>query len=272
MQGIGRRFEPIDLDTFARTQARILRRARALPPDKLETLAREVIRRLASQQTSSTSKTRGPTHADIHGLCQALIDPDNTAAANHVTRLRAMGVSAEDIYLDYLAPAARQLGEWWNEDRTPFWKVTVGTGRLLAIMRTMSPEFDPGEAITTKSATFASVPGEEHVLGLHMAADIFRKDGWDITLLVGHDHDKLVSEIQDTGNVLIGLSMSGEKALDALAKLVLAIRVLQPSARIFVSGPQIADIRTRLLALDLDGIAVDVDDAREQMSRFLNRN
>ena len=43
------------------------------------------------------------------------------------------------FYLEYLALAARKLGKWWEEDRVSFLDVTLGTGRIYAIIRAVSP-------------------------------------------------------------------------------------------------------------------------------------
>ena len=258
----------LDFDAYTKTNTRMLRRAKTLPKDKLEGLAREALRRLAGQSTKIQVEAIGPEKTELLHLCEALVGEDDTAAAKLIAAVHAEGVPAETVYLKYFAAAARELGEWWKQDRVGFWEVTVGIGRLMAIMHTMSHQFKPTVRYDHQSAVFASVPGEQHVLGLHMASDLFRKDGWDITVLSGLDHDQLVAEIERSNTRLIGLSMSGGHSLEALSKLVVALRICCPHARIIVSGQKIEEIRAKLLPMELDGIVGSIDDAKVQMAEL----
>ena len=92
------------------------------------------------------------------------------------------------------------LGTWWEEDRVSFVEVTVGTSRMYAIMRALRRQMPLASHIHSKSAIFASVPGETHVLGVRMAADLLRKEGWDIELKIGRTHEELVVEMTNSGS------------------------------------------------------------------------
>ena len=43
---------------------------------------------------------------------------------------------------------------------------------------------------------FCAVPGEQHTLGVMMAADLFRRNGWDVGLLIGVDHAEIVERLE----------------------------------------------------------------------------
>lgn len=256
-----------DYGAYVQWQLRNLRRAKKLPEDKLENLAREAIRRLASKdQQLETVPEHSPSEEELEHLCEALISRDETSAAKIILKANANHVSPDVFYLKYLAAAARLLGDWWDQDRVGFWQVTVGTGRLLAVMRSMAHLFEPLERLDHRAAIFASVPGEQHIVGLHMAADLFRRDGWEIAVKVGLDHDQLIAEIESTPTHIVGLSMAGEHSLDALSKLVLALRICRPSTPILLSGHGVKGIRSKLAWMELDGVADNFDDAKAQMS------
>jgi methanogenic corrinoid protein MtbC1 len=112
-------------------------------------------------------------------------------------------------YILITSPAAKQLGEWWSSDEATFVEVTLGTGRIYAIMRAMSDMFEPRVPITSKTAVFCTVPGETHSLGVKMATDMFRKNGWQIDLNIGMSHAELVESIGSAQHMLIGLSGGG---------------------------------------------------------------
>jgi methanogenic corrinoid protein MtbC1 len=91
----------------------------------------------------------------------------------------------EDVCLDHLAPAARCLGEWWETDRLPFTDVTMATARIQSMLRRMPTGRGHIAAFAGNGAVFCAVPGEQHTLGVMMAADLFRRNGWDVGLLLG---------------------------------------------------------------------------------------
>lgn len=259
-----------DFGTYVKRQFNLLRRAKKLPEQKLESLAREAIKRLAAQDEKLELEDPGSSEEELTHLCEALMSDDETAAAMLILELNAKHISPEVIYLKYLAAAARTLGDWWEEDRVGFWQVTVATGRLLAIMRSMRHLFEPVQSRNEKAAIFASVPGEQHVLGVHMAADVFRKDNWDIAMLTGLTHDELVAEIEQNRTDVIGLSMTSSQSLDALAKLVVAIHICRPNTPVVVCGHHIKDIRPKLAWMEFDGIAEDVEEAKTVMTELVD--
>ena len=186
---------PIAIDVYKRSQAKIRRLKEKLPEDLVANLAREVIMRVASKDRVLDHVPYEASPEALEKLCVALLSDDDKAASGIISELRADGVRAEDIYLKQLAAAAPTLGDKWVNDELSFSQVTLATGRMYAIMRSLRHLFEPQLPLHGKAAVFAAVPGEDHTLGVHMAADFFRKDGWDIALKVGMDHDELVAEI-----------------------------------------------------------------------------
>jgi methanogenic corrinoid protein MtbC1 len=250
----------LDVELYADMQTRLRLLKSQFPTSSAENLAREVLRRIA--QSAAEDVARAPGHGKIIELCYALIDDDDQAGARFIRDIRRRGTSVESIYLDYLAAAATMLGTWWEEDRASFAEVTVGTSRMYAIMRTLQRDLPTVSLKPGKSAIFATVPGEDHVLGVRMAADLFRKDGWDIDLKIGKTHDELVVEIGSASAVVIGLSASSKRVLESLSRLILALRIQNPSISIFVSGKVVEEHEETVGLLDVDGIASDYYSAK----------
>ena len=99
-----------------------------------------------------------------------------------------------------------------------------------------------------------------------MAADLFRRNGWDIQLKIGLGHDELVSEVRGSGVVVIGLSASGERSVDALSRLLVALRISNPDASIFLGGNIIAECGNLVDLMDVDGLVPDIRTARTLMA------
>ena len=120
-----------------------------------------------------------------------------------------------------------------------------------------------------KVATFVSVPGDNHKLGVTMAADLLRERGWDIRLLVGMDHDALIDELAADAPTLIGISTGGKRSLPALLRLIVALRIATRPARILVCG-QIADDDFQLVGVSgADSVARDFETAATEMNRLI---
>lgn len=252
-------------DAYRQVQADVRTLKSQLSPDSVGSIVEEILSRIKSRGDSTGHSINAPSPEKVEQLAYALISDDDQDGARFIQDVREDGASLDAVYIGYLAKAAALLGEWWTDDHVSFVEVTVGTSRIYAIMRGLSHLFTPRGPVEVKSAIFATVPGETHVLGARMARDLFSKEGWDIDLKIGKTHDELVSEITNSDCVIIGLSSAGRHSAAALAKLVIALRINAPAARIFVSG-QVASEASDLLALmDLDGVATDIDTAREIM-------
>ncbi|MFC3181370.1 cobalamin B12-binding domain-containing protein [Cypionkella sinensis] len=243
---------------------------KALPPATLTTLAAEVVSRVANNLRVETVPDLQPDADDIDALCNALLADDPREAAAFIERAQLRGSSYESLCLLYLSVAAQRLGEWWETDEVSFYRVTVAAGRIYAILRILRRERPIGTPSLLRAATFASVPGENHTLGITIASDLARERGWDIELFVGLNHDALVEKLEQRQPMLIGLSASGKRSLPALTRLIVALRIHNPGARILVCG-QIATSNLTLVGVTgADAAAADFDSALAHMERLLN--
>ncbi|MGB3244934.1 MAG: cobalamin-dependent protein [Sulfitobacter sp.] len=263
--------EPLQYQVYAKSQANIRRLKDRLPEDVVVNLAREVIRRVALKDRNLQSVAAIPCPVNLENICHELLSDDDKAVVEMIAGLRADGFEAEEIYLKHLAGAARMLGQWWEEDKVNFSQVTIASSRMFAIMRSMRHLFEPAIPTHAKSAIFASVPGENHTMGVRMAADLFRKKGWDILLKVGLDHEALVAEIEQEPTGIVGLSISGRHSVDALSRLAVALHISCPQAYLLVSGQDIKEAKPVLSLMGFDGIASDIDEAKEKMSALWER-
>lgn len=169
-------------------------------------------------------------------LAYALCDRDEMSANLLVDDLLDAGLSVEDVCLNHLAPAARRLGELWDRDRLPFTEVTIATARIQSILRRMPQCAASAKLSSVTGAFFAAVPGEEHTLGVMMAADLFRRSGWDVSVAVGQSHDDLIARLGRDDRPVIGLSCSGSHSFAALARLMAELRRVRPNAHVLLSG------------------------------------
>lgn len=235
----------------------------AVTGDALHGLAREAVARLAQRARAGEASRK--REAEIAKLADLLLDPSPEAATAHVNALLGRGVTVEELYTHHLADAARHLGRMWDESRLSFAEVTLGVGRIYGLLRALRAPLDFPDGASNRYALFANVPGETHTLGVSMAADLFRRQGWDIELKLGLDHDELLSEIEGSDARLIGLSACASGALPALARLILSLRVVKPDAFILVGGRLVRRAPEMLEPLAADAVTSDVATAMQKL-------
>jgi len=246
---------------------RLLRR---LPADRVHVLARDVLTSLG-QRNAALPDAPVPddeaTLEEVAELAHALMSDDPETSLTHVAGLFDSGLSMEAVYLHHLAPAARLLGEWWDANRVSLVDVTIAAGRVFAVMRQYRRLYqDPH--IKQRSALFAAVPGEQHRLGVQMAADLFAERGWRVRVVHEDRHAPLLTAINADRSPVIGLSASGMASLDPLIRLVIALRVARPTARIILGG-MIVNLQLRALRrLELDGLVGDMASAEAVIARL----
>lgn len=252
---------PFDPERYTETDARLRRLKSDLPGDAVASMAREVIDRVA-QRAHATSAPTGR----INALAAALVDPDRNLCRQMVEDLLEETQSVELLYLKHLTLAARRLGELWEDDALSFADVAVGTGRIYALLRAMNAPAPSGWATGHPAAFFAVVPGEEHTLGIRMAADLFRRRGWQIDLSLGLDHDATVSTFESGTHRLVGVSVSAPRNMAALGRFLVALRSVRPGVRVLVAGHLANADRDLVDGFAPDAVAEDFDTSFEKLT------
>ncbi|TNF63743.1 MAG: cobalamin B12-binding domain-containing protein [Rhodobacteraceae bacterium] len=228
-------------------------------------LAREVLGHLAGRG----EKTWAAPRSEILTLCRALQAPQPYMAERFVAGLLEAGVPLERVYRQYLAEAARELGQQWDRSKISFSEVGLATARIHVILDSLRTRFPPAASGNPRRLAFAAVPGETHTLGVEMATDLFRREGWDVVHLVGLGHDAILEELEDVDIVLLGLSIASRGARAALARLVVALRVRRPDLRVVVSGKLALDDPSLMHGLGVDAVIEDVPQALSVVSALL---
>lgn len=259
--------EAFDRSEYQKADAAFRRAEKALPQEAVTSLAREVVRRLAFRAPHVTKAEALPTSDDIEALCEALLSPDDGAADALILTARRDGVPIDVIYLSYVAGAARCLGDKWDSDVISFLQVTLACGKLYRIIRGLRHVIAPtiGKDRDEHPAMFALVPGETHTLGIEIATDIFRREGWDVDMMVALEHDTLVAKSDKRSYRAIVLVANSDGMVEPLARLVLALRISHPLAHVVVAGgildhyPDISEI------VGADAVIKDIETAVTQL-------
>lgn len=238
----------------------------ATPSDRaVLSLAREVVLRLSRNAASRGALSpEAIEDAAVVRYCTALTSSDGTYAAGLAREDLDGGMSFDQLCETRLAPAARRLGVLWEQDELSFAEVTLACNRLFSVLRTLAQR--PPPAADTPFAIFAAVPGEEHVLGVSMAAERARGAGWEVTLCLGLPHDRLVEKIAAAAPDVIGLSLTSDRMLLPLMRLIVSLRIEAPLSPIVVCGPGVAELTEPLVGAD--AVTADFERALAAMRRL----
>jgi methanogenic corrinoid protein MtbC1 len=174
------------------------------------------------------TNSRAVTSRDVSCATRLVLGPEFAPLWQHVSRLRAAGVSLEALFLDLLAPTARRLGKLWEDDRIDFMRVTEALLRLQLVLRELAPEFarelSHGGGASGPRILVAAAPGETHRFGASIVAEFFRRAGWSVELEQAATDDSLCDSVARGEFDMVALSLACDVGLPALAVTVGAIR------------------------------------------------
>lgn len=201
------------------------------------------------------------TTTDVTAFTRMTVADNARALIDFVDGFLDSGISVESIYLDLLAPAARRLGEYWENDRNDFVDVTMGLWRIQEVLRELTLRVPPPmvAGFGQRSALFATVPGEQHSLGTLMLAECFHRAGWDTDILIEPSRAELLARFAQRNFDLIGLTVSCDYPTGALSQLITAIRSVSSHCGtcIMLGGRLINDNPQLVCACGADATAPD---------------
>ncbi len=183
-----------------------------------------------------------PGSAEVEQMTGLVLANDVTAQDELVRRLRVGGTDIDSLYLDLLAPAARRLGEMWEQDLCDFTEVTVGLWRLQTIVRDLGRSVIvpvPQQAAPTRRVLLLPAPGEQHTFGLAVVGEFFHRDGWLVSVGLLATAADLGSAVRHESFDVVGISVGCGERLEPVAAAVRAARRASCNAavRIMVGGP-----------------------------------
>jgi methanogenic corrinoid protein MtbC1 len=150
------------------------------------------------------------------------------------------GMTVESLFVDLLAPAARRLGQGWEDDSLDFMDVTMGLWRLQEVLREIAARTPriASTALMARTAVFAAMPGEQHTLGTAMVDECFARAGWDTTLMLEPSRADLLDLVAGRSYDLVGLTVSCDSHIEQLPSLIVAVRNLSknPAISVMIGG------------------------------------
>ena len=186
---------------------------------------------------------------------------DPAAAIDYVRHLMSSGVPFQDVLLELMAPAARVLGERWEEDQASFVEVALGVSRMHRILR----EFDGVPSHLWSNAGFGRhalllpTPGEKHSFGLRLVQEFLLRESWTVTNNPVDNVEELGFLVAQEHFDIVGLSLSGQTVIDPFMESIRVIRKRSRNrqVRIIVGGHLFVERPELIESCGSDAYAVD---------------
>ena len=172
----------------------------------------------------------------VDAFARLALDADADRMVSFVSELLHEGRSLQTIYLDLLAPAARRLGAMWSDDEVAYSDVTIALGRLQHLIRLLGWKIPPDKDAPQSRQTvlFAPAPGEQHIFGLIMVEDHFRRAGWRTWLETQADPDSVAQIAAQHWFDVIGFSISNASMAKRLAVGIRHTRATSKNRDVFI--------------------------------------
>jgi methanogenic corrinoid protein MtbC1 len=225
--------------------------------------------------TAAAEKPAAITSQETIAFTPLVLELEVYDLLEHVEGFLDRGVAVETVFLDLLAPAARRLGEFWEEDTCDFVQVTLGLWRLQQIVHELASR----TAHTSygrdgnRRAFFAVVPGDQHSFGLVMIEEFFRRDGWCTLSLPDGTHQQLIDVVSGQWFELIGLTVTCEEHIAPLKSVIDALRSASrnPAVAIMVGGRIFTERPELVVAVGADATAPDGQRALAKAEMLLDQ-
>jgi MerR family transcriptional regulator, light-induced transcriptional regulator len=172
---------------------------------------------------------------------EALRAADAAGAYRVASRAIAEGMSIATLYQVVIAPAMHEMGRLWEKGAITVadeHMATALTHRVLGALRPPAFIDQSFEGVPKKPrAVLAAVQGEQHALGLRMAADLLEDAGYQ-TIYLGADvpTGALMQAIEAFSPDLLGLSATMPESAPTLEEVLAAVRDEHPGLNLLVGG------------------------------------
>jgi methanogenic corrinoid protein MtbC1 len=208
-------------------------------PDRasVEWLARAALARLAAEARSQSGHEPGDlSDRLVDQFSDLLVSGEYAAAEAVLHRLTAHRQDYARIADGLLSRAARRLGERWENDSLSFGDVSVAVAQIFRLNQSFRQRHVPIRRRAPRLGLFATLPGQPHNLGLVLAAEAFRGEGWDVELRLDTPAQDIMELVLRHRPVLVGLTISRADKRHQMAHLIGSLRDLPFRCRIMLGG------------------------------------
>ncbi len=183
---------------------------------------------------------------ELARLFSAARDEDETAQVEAICRTAGGGL---DDFVRLYGRTAAALGDLWQADACTGADITVALSELQLVYSRMRRHgvIDPDRAVGAYRVTVAQMPGDLHIVGSILQADVLRSRGWSAMSRFPSSTQELLNEVArrplDCLVVATSSVSPDDEGFERLRTLVTALRAvsLNPDLAIVVAGRAFTD-------------------------------
>jgi MerR family transcriptional regulator, light-induced transcriptional regulator len=198
----------------------------------------------ADAASPEATKSKGIDPREIEEFANLTLAGSPDDIENFVVELTRAGVAIESIYLDLMAPCARLLGDYWQEDKSSFTDVTMALGCLQTLLFRLSVKQTPDEIFqqAMPKVLFVTPEGGQHSFGVRMIGELYRQAGWKAHCEINASIDLISDLVKQEHFDLLGISLSSSNQIQQTADLIEKIRPLSMNRdiKVLLGGSLIA--------------------------------
>lgn len=210
---------------------------------------------------------------EVETLAPLALQIEASALLAHIETVLARGVSVDTVMVDLLAPTARLLGQYWDDDLCDFIDVTMGLWRLQEVVHEIASRM-PADRLAAAGGhrvLFASMPGDQHSFGAVLIDELFRRSGWVTDRISEAPTADLLKRVADEWFDMVGLTVSCDCHIDDLPSVITGLRSVSRNPRVcvMVGGRVFSEDPDLAFKVGSDGTARDAKLALEVASELV---
>jgi methanogenic corrinoid protein MtbC1 len=207
-------------------------------------------------------------------LADAVLDRDIAELLADLDQQMGNGIGPDTILLELLAPAARILGQFWEQDRCDFVDVTMGMWRIQELTHAVAGRLSTRRSMPgpVRRGLFGLIEGDQHQLAPLLVSEFFRAAGWDAINMGDAGHDALIEAVEAEHFDLVGLTISQDPQVERAPLLIEALRErsCNPDLVVMVGGALLCERPELAFLLGADATASDARTAVARAESLLN--
>lgn len=196
----------------------------------------------SARADNSTDKGSEPGYSRLSRTYLDALRANDAAGAYRVaSRALAQGIPLATLYQSVITPAMRELGRLWEKGAITIADEHLATGLTHQVLGALRPPAFASQGFEADSAKpramLAAVQGEQHALGLRMAADLLEDLGFETIYLGANVPTEALMQAVDTLSPdLLGLSATISESRARLEEAVARVRGSKPGLDLVVGG------------------------------------
>ncbi len=205
---------------------------RSVRPEAVERLACIALDRLTERGADADMSPEF-----LESFCTLLMAADYRAAERVLHAITRGRQDYAGIADGILSAAARHLGEKWQDDEVSFGDVSIAIAQVFRLNQAFGHRHAPWTRAPDRHlAIFATLPGQVHNLGIVLAAEAFRLEDWQVTLLLDIPRRDIVERVRRMRPETVGLSVNVNDRSHHVAQLIRELRALPLQFRLLLGG------------------------------------